>query len=120
MESDSLCLRLLQVVREVLQVLANPQVLECHLFQLGLEVLSLPIYHFFFQNKTACSQPLLSLLSVGFSNVFHVMFLLVRLSLQRGLEVLEVQGVRGDLLVRLGQQGHAHQENPTAPAHRKN
>lgn len=36
------CLRPLQVVQEVLQVLADPQVPEYHLFQLGLEVLSLP------------------------------------------------------------------------------
>lgn len=33
-----------------------------------------------------------------------------------GLEVLEVQGVQEDLLVHLGQQDHAHQENPkTSP-----
>lgn len=40
------CLHPLQVVRGVLQVLANQQVLECHLFQLGLEVLSLPLSFF--------------------------------------------------------------------------
>lgn len=47
-------LHLLQGVQEVLQVLADPQVLEYHLFQQGLEVLSLPIIkillRFFFPN----------------------------------------------------------------------
>lgn len=41
-KSDSPCLRPLQVVQEVLQVRADPQVPEYRLFQLGLEVLSLP------------------------------------------------------------------------------
>lgn len=36
------CLHPLQVVQEVLQVLADPQAPEYHLFQLGLEVLFLP------------------------------------------------------------------------------
>lgn len=40
--NNSPCLRPLQVVQEVLQVLADPQVPEYHLFQLGLEVLSRP------------------------------------------------------------------------------
>lgn len=42
-ERNSPCLHLLRVVREVLRVLADPQVPEFHLFQLGLEVLSLPV-----------------------------------------------------------------------------
>lgn len=42
-ERNSPYLHLLQEVREVLRVLAGPQVPEYHLFQLGLEVLSLPI-----------------------------------------------------------------------------
>lgn len=45
MKSNSPCLRPLQVVQEVLQVLADPQVPEYRLFQLGLEVLSLPIFN---------------------------------------------------------------------------
>lgn len=43
MKSNLPCLRPLQVVQEVLQVLADPQVPEYHLFQLVLEVLSLPV-----------------------------------------------------------------------------
>lgn len=42
-ERNSPCLHLLQVVREVLRVLGDPQVPEYHLYQLVLEVLSLPI-----------------------------------------------------------------------------
>lgn len=46
--SNSPCLRPLRVVREVLQVLADPQVLEYRLFRLGLEDLSLPKIDAFF------------------------------------------------------------------------
>lgn len=53
------CLHLLQVVQEVLQVLADPQVPEYRLFQLGLEVLSLPIFfiikhHFVTHTLSVC------------------------------------------------------------------
>lgn len=42
----------------------------------------------------------------------NVGFLLVLLSLQLGLEVLEVQVVQEDQWVQLGRRDHAHQENP--------
>lgn len=44
MKSNPPCLRPLLVAQEVRQVLADPQVPEYRLFQLGLEVLSLPIF----------------------------------------------------------------------------
>lgn len=50
LESDSPCLHPLQVVQEVLQVLADQRVPEYRLFQLGLEVLSLPIICLTVQN----------------------------------------------------------------------
>lgn len=46
--SNSPCLRPLRVVREVLRVLADPQVLGYRLFRLGLEDLSLPKKDAFF------------------------------------------------------------------------
>ena len=48
MKSNSPCLHPLQVVQEVLQVLADPQVPEYHLFQPGPGVLFLPIILGFF------------------------------------------------------------------------
>lgn len=93
-KSNSPCLHLLQVVQEVLQVLADPQVPEYRLFQLGLEVLSHPFFFFFFIKQ----QHVVShTLSVCLSNLYNVMFLPVHLSLQRVLVVLEGQDVRGDL-----------------------
>lgn len=81
-------LHLLQVVQEVLQVLADQQVPEYHLCQLDLEVLSLPIV---LHHQHTVSH----ILSVNLNNLYNVMFLPVHLSLQRGLEVLEVQDVQG-------------------------
>lgn len=90
------CLRPLQVVQEVLQVLADPQVPEYHLFQLGLEDLSLPKNIYFYNTNTILSVAI-CYFSVCRSNLYNVTFLPVHLSLQQGLEVPGVQDVQGVL-----------------------
>lgn len=109
-KSDSPCLRPLQVVQEVLQVRADPQVPEYRLFQLGLEVLSLPEKQFKinFLSFAECQ---------GSSSLSEIVFLPVRLSLRQVLGVPEDLGVRADLWVQPGQRGRAHRENPTASTH---
>lgn len=91
--SNSPCLRPLRVVREVLRVLADPQVLGYRLFRLGLEDLSLPKKDafFVFHVRHAQSVKRFCMWQQSF------LFLPVHLSLQQGLVVLEGQDVQEDL-----------------------
>lgn len=90
------------MVQEVLQVLADPQVPEYRLFQLGLEVLSLPeIYIFSEFSRAKCvllpQRYIFFFFTERRSNVYDGMLLPVHLSLQKDPGVPGGQDARGDL-----------------------